>query len=144
MLAPVHVNWCSLHHLGDGCALNEVGARRQRLLGKHAAAAAGHGLVNERNGGPRTETSGLRAHSLSAARRAGDVLMGDIDRIGASLLNFSAERIPRDRHERAKFGARVPRVSKAAHRDSLLLLMYDEERAQIFTSENIECGNMTD
>ena len=29
--------------------------------------------------------------------------MGDIDGIGAALLNFSAERIPRDRHERAKF-----------------------------------------
>ena len=75
--------------------------------------------------------------------------MGDIDGIAASLLNFSAERIPRDRHERAKFDRGKLRPIKAMgleynvrrNRDSLLL---DEERAQIFTSENIECGNMTD
>ena len=66
------------------------------------------------------------------------------------LLNFSAERIPRDRHERAKFDRGKLRLINAMgleyhvrrRRDSLLL--YDEERAQIFTSENIECGNMTD
>ena len=58
--------------------------------------------------------------------------MGDIDGIGASLLNFSAERIPCDRNERAKFDRGKLRpikamgleyhVSKAAPRLSRLLL----------------------
>ena len=68
--------------------------------------------------------------------------MGDIDGIGPLLHNFGAERIPRDRHERAKFdrgklrpiNAMGLEYSVRRHRDSLRI---DEERAQIFTSENI-------
>jgi hypothetical protein len=40
---------------------------------------------------PPATRSASRARQLSAARRAGDVLTGDNDRIGASLLNFGLQ-----------------------------------------------------